>query len=147
MTHETASQAIGRSRTATTNLLRLLNLAKPVQDHLMANEISMGHARALLSLEPAMQVAIAQEIIKKGLSVRQVETLVADMAQRKQKKGKEVKKIHKDADTLRLEEDLSDYLGATVKIQSNQKGKGKLIIEFSNLDQFDGIISHFGTFD
>lgn len=147
MTHETASQAIGRSRTATTNLLRLLNLAKPVQDHLMANEISMGHARALLSLEPAMQVAIAQEIIKKGLSVRQVETLVADMAQRKQKKGKEVKKIHKDADTLRLEEDLSDYLGATVKIQSNPKGKGKLIIEFSNLDQFDGIISHFGTFD
>ena len=146
-THETASQAIGRSRTATTNLLRLLNLAKPVQDHLMANEISMGHARALLSLEPAMQVAIAQEIIKKGLSVRQVETLVADMAQRKQKKGKEVKKVRKDADTLRLEEDLSDYLGATVKIQSNQKGKGKLIIEFSNLDQFDGIISHFGSFD
>ena len=138
MTHETASQAIGRSRTATTNLLRLLNLAKPVQDHLMANEISMGHARALLSLEPA---------IKKGLSVRQVETLVADMAQRKQKKGKEVKKVRKDADTLRLEEDLSDYLGATVKIQSNQKGKGKLIIEFSNLDQFDGIISHFGSFD
>lgn len=113
----------------------------------MANEISMGHARALLSLEPAMQVAIAQEIIKKGLSVRQVETLVADMAQRKQKKGKEVKKVRKDADTLRLEEDLSDYLGATVKIQSNQKGKGKLIIEFSNLDQFDGIISHFGSFD
>ncbi len=147
MTHESASQAIGRSRTATTNLLRLLNLAKPVQDRLMANEISMGHARALLSLEPAMQVAIANEIVKKGLSVRQVETLVATMAQKKLSKGKTAKKIRKDADTLKLEEDLSNFLGATVKICSNQKGKGKLIIEFSDLDQFDGIIAHFGELD
>ena len=95
MTHETASQAIGRSRTATTNLLRLLNLAKPVQERLMANEISMGHARALLSLEPAMQVAVANEIVKKGLSVRQVETLVAGMALKKLSKGKNIKKTHK----------------------------------------------------
>ena len=147
MTHESASQAIGRSRTATTNLLRLLNLAQPVQDRLMANEISMGHARALLSLEPAMQVAIANEIVKKGLSVRQVETLVANMAQQKRKKGKVGKKTRKDADTLKLEEDLSNFLGATVKINTNQRGKGKLIIEFSNLDQFDGIIAHFGDFE
>ena len=147
MTHETASQAIGRSRTATTNLLRLLNLAKPVQDRLMANEISMGHARALLSLEPAMQVAVAQEIVKKGLSVRQVETLVAEMAQRKYKKSKDSKNQRKDADTLRLEEEISNVLGTTVKINANQKGKGKLVIEFSNLDQFDGIISYFGNFE
>lgn len=147
MTHESASQAIGRSRTATTNLLRLLNLAQPVQDRLMANEISMGHARALLSLEPAMQVAIANEIVKKGLSVRQVETLVANMAQQKLKKGKVGRKTRKDADTLKLEEDLSNFLGATVKINTNQRGKGKLIIEFSNLDQFDGIIAHFGDFE
>ena len=147
MTHESASQAIGRSRTATTNLLRLLNLAQPVQDRLMTNEISMGHARALLSLEPAMQVAIANEIVKKGLSVRQVETLVANMAQQKLKKGKVGKKTRKDADTLKLEEDLSNFLGATVKINTNQRGKGKLIIEFSNLDQFDGIIAHFGDFE
>lgn len=147
MTHETASQAIGRSRTATTNLLRLLNLAKPVQDRLMANEISMGHARALLSLEPAMQVAVAQEIVKKGLSVRQVETLVAEMAQRKSKKLKGSKNQRKDADTLRLEEEISNVLGTTVKINTNQKGKGKLVIEFSNLDQFDGIISYFGNFE
>lgn len=147
MTHESASQAIGRSRTATTNLLRLLNLVQPVQDRLMANEISMGHARALLSLEPAMQVAIANEIVKKGLSVRQVETLVANMAQQKLKKGKVGKKTRKDADTLKLEEDLSNFLGATVKINTNQRGKGKLIIEFSNLDQFDGIIAHFGDFE
>ena len=147
MTHETASQAIGRSRTATTNLLRLLNLAKPVQDRLMANEISMGHARALLSLEPAMQVAVAQEIVKKGLSVRQVETLVAEMALRKSKKLKGSKNQRKDADTLRLEEEISNVLGTTVKINTNQKGKGKLVIEFSNLDQFDGIISYFGNFE
>lgn len=147
MTHESASQAIGRSRTATTNLLRLLNLAQPVQDRLMANEISMGHARALLSLEPAMQVAIANEIVKKGLSVRQVETLVTNMAQQKLKKGKVGRKTRKDADTLKLEEDLSNFLGATVKINTNQRGKGKLIIEFSNLDQFDGIIAHFGDFE
>ena len=147
MTHETASQAIGRSRTATTNLLRLLNLAKPVQDRLMANEISMGHARALLSLEPAMQVAVAQEIVKKGLSVRQVETLVAEMAQRKSKKSKGSNNQRKDADTLRLEEEISNVLGTTVKINTNQKGKGKLVIEFSNLDQFDGIISYFGNFE
>lgn len=147
MTHETASQAIGRSRTATTNLLRLLNLAKPVQERLMANEISMGHARALLSLEPAMQVAVANEIVKKGLSVRQVETLVAGMALKKLSKGKNIKKTAKDSDTLRLEEDLSNFLGATVRIDSNKKGKGKLIIEFSDLDQFDGIIAHFGNFD
>ena len=147
MTHETASQAIGRSRTATTNLLRLLNLAKPVQERLMANEISMGHARALLSLEPAMQVAVANEIVKKGLSVRQVETLVAGMALKKLSTGKNIKKKAKDSDTLRLEEDLSNFLGATVRIDTNKKGKGKLIIEFSDLDQFDGTIAHFGNFD
>ena len=147
MTHESASQAIGRSRTATTNLLRLLNLAKPVQERLMANEISMGHARALLSLEPGMQVAVANEIVKKGLSVRQVETLVASMLMKKKKKGKEAKKNRKDSDTLRLEENLSNFFGTTVKIDTNQKGKGKLIIEFSDLDQFDGIIAHFENFE
>ena len=145
LTHESASRAIGRSRTATTNLLRLLNLAKPVQDRLMANEISMGHARALLGLEPAMQVAIAQEIVSKGLSVRQVETLVAQLGQKKEKQAVE-KKVLKDNDTLRLEEELSNVIGTTVKLNANRKGKGKLIIEFSSYDQLDGIIAHFGDF-
>lgn len=145
LTHESASRAIGRSRTATTNLLRLLNLAKPVQDRLMANEILMGHARALLGLEPAMQVAIAQEIVSKGLSVRQVETLVAQLGQKKEKQAVE-KKVLKDNDTLRLEEELSNAIGTTVKLNANRKGKGKLIIEFSSYDQLDGIIAHFGDF-
>lgn len=147
MTHEAASQAIGRSRTATSNLLRLLNLAKPVQDFLMANKISMGHARALLPLEPAMQVAVAQEVISKGLSVRQVETIVNQLETKKQKTKEAPRALKKDSDTVRLEEDLSNAIGATVKLTANRKGKGKLIIEFSNYDQLDGIIAHFGQFD
>ena len=111
----------------------------------MANEISMGHARALLGLEPAMQVAIAQEIVSKGLSVRQVETLVAQLGQKKEKQAVE-KKVLKDNDTLRLEEELSNAIGTTVKLNANRKGKGKLIIEFSSYDQLDGIIAHFGDF-
>ena len=106
----------------------------------------MGHARALLSLEPGMQVAVAQEIVKKGLSVRQVETLVAKLSLKKQKKAKANLKQRKDQDTLRMEEDLSNYLGTTVKIDATKKGKGKIIIEFEDLDQFDGILSHFENF-
>jgi ParB family chromosome partitioning protein len=146
MTHEMAAQAIGRSRTATTNLLRLLNLAKPVQDQLMANEISMGHARALLGLEPAMQVAIAQEVISKALSVRQTETLVAHLGQKKSDAPKVKAVVEKDNDWLRMEEDLSNKLGTMVTLNANKKGKGKIIIEFSNYDQLDGILAHFGEF-
>lgn len=146
MTHDQASQAIGRSRAATSNLLRLLNLAKPVQDLLMANKISMGHARALLSLEGAMQVAVAQEVISKGLSVRQVETLVGQLENKKEKKQPRIEN-KKDSDTLKLEEDIANAIGATVKLSANKKGKGKLIIEFSSYDQLDGIIAHFGQFD
>ena len=146
MTHDQASQAIGRSRAATSNLLRLLNLVKPVQDLLMANKISMGHARALLSLEGAMQVAVAQEVISKGLSVRQVETLVGQLENKKEKKQPRIEN-KKDSDTLKLEEDIANAIGATVKLSANKKGKGKLIIEFSSYDQLDGIIAHFGQFD
>lgn len=146
MTHEMAAQAIGRSRTATTNLLRLLNLAKPVQDQLMANEISMGHARALLGLEPAMQVAIAQEVISKTLSVRQTETLVAQLGQKKSDSLKSKSVVQKDADWLRMEEDLSNKLGTMVTFTANKKGKGKIVIEFANYDQLDGILAHFSEF-
>lgn len=149
MTHESAAHAIGRSRTATSNLLRLLNLAKPVQELLMDNKLSMGQARALLSLEPAMQVAVAHEIIAKGLSVRQVETLVGQLEAKKQKVKAKVaeRSSNGNNDTLRLEENLSNAIGAKVKVSANQKGKGKLVIEFSSYDQLDGIIAHFGQFD
>ncbi len=147
MTHESAAQAIGRSRAATSNLLRLLNLAKPVQELLMSNKLSMGQARALLALEPAMQVAVAQEVISKGLSVRQVETLVGQLESKKQKAKTALHTPKSDNDTVRLEENLSNAIGAKVKVSANQKGKGRLVIEFSSYDQLDGIIAHFGQFD
>ncbi len=145
MTHEAAAQAIGRSRTATSNLLRLIHLAKPVQDLLMANEISMGHARALLPLEAGMQVAIANEVVAKGLSVRQVEAMVAKLIETKTKKN-ETETVKKNADVLRLEEMLSNTIGASVHVSANRKGKGKLVIEFADLEQLDGILSYFGDF-
>lgn len=94
-----------------------------------------------------MQVAVAQEVISKGLSVRQVETLVNQLETKKQKPKEAPRALKKDSDTVRLEEDLSNAIGATVKLTANRKGKGKLIIEFSNYDQLDGIIAHFGQFD
>ncbi|TCS70721.1 chromosome segregation DNA-binding protein [Sulfuritortus calidifontis] len=138
MTHQTAAEAVGRSRTAVTNLLRLLNLAKPVQAQLMANELDMGHARALLALTHAKQTEAANEIVRRGLSVREAEHLAARLLQPKEA----IKKTStsKDRDVQRLEEGLAEKLGAKVSIHSNQKGAGKLTIEFASLDQLDGIL-------
>lgn len=140
MTHQTASEAVGRSRTAVTNLLRLLNLAAPVQDMLMHNQIDMGHARALLALEPAKQVMAAQQIVQKGLSVREAERL----ANAEQKPVKKVAKPKPNRDLLRLEEIAADRVGARVSIKQGAKGTGKLVIEYKNLDQLDGILSLMG---
>lgn len=140
MTHQTASEAVGRSRTAVTNLLRLLNLASPVQDMLMHNQIDMGHARALLALEPAKQVMAAQQIVQKGLSVREAERL----ANAEQKPVKKVAKPKPNRDLLRLEEIAADRVGARVSIKQGAKGTGKLVIEYKNLDQLDGILSLMG---
>lgn len=140
MTHQTASEAVGRSRTAVTNLLRLLNLAAPVQDMLMHNQIDMGHARALLVLEPAKQVMAAQQIVQKGLSVREAERL----ANAEQKPLKKTAKPKPNRDLLRLEEMAADRVGAKVSIKQGAKGAGKLVIEYKNLDQLDGILSLMG---
>lgn len=140
MTHQTASEAVGRSRTAVTNLLRLLNLAPPVQDMLMQNQIDMGHARALLALEPARQVMAAQQIVQKGLSVREAERL----AGAEQKPAKKSARHKPDRDLLRLEEIAADRVGAKVSIRQGAKGAGKLVIEYRNLDQLDGILSLMG---
>ena len=137
MTHQTAAESVGRSRTAVTNLLRLLNLAKPVQAQLMAGELDMGHARALLALNHAKQTEAANEIVRRGLSVREAEHLAGRMLQAKEA---EKKPVHKDRDVQRLEEGLTEKLGAKVSIHSNQKGAGKLTIEFASLDQLDGIL-------
>ena len=140
MTHQQAADAVGRSRSAATNLLRLLQLAKPAQDMLMAGDIEMGHARALLPLSKSEQGRIAALVADKGFSVRETERLVA----RQLNPPASGSKKKPDRDLLRLEEELSDRLGATVKISANRKGGGSLSIRFGSLDQLDGLLARFG---
>ena len=136
MTHQQAADAVGRSRPAASNLLRLLQLVAPVQELLMRGEIDMGHARALLPLSGALQIQLAQRVVQKGLSVRDSERLV----QHALKPPKQLAAIKPDRDVLRLQEELSDFLGAQVEIVTNKKGAGKIRIEFGDLDQLEGIL-------
>ena len=136
LTHQQAADAVGRSRPAASNLLRLLQLSTPVQTLLMSGKLDMGHARALLPLAAAQQIAVAQRIVQKGLSVREAEQLVQQILNPPAKTTE--KPV--DRDLLRLQEELSDTLGAAVAIRSNRKGAGKITIEFSGLDQLEGIL-------
>ena len=135
MTHQTAAESVGRSRVAVTNLLRLLQLAKPVQSLLMGGDLDMGHARALLPLTHAKQVDAAHEIAKRGLSVREAERLATRLLKPAAKKP-----MQRDRDVVRLEEELSERLAASVQIRANRKGAGRLTIEFGDLEQLDGIL-------
>jgi len=137
MTHQQAADAVGRSRSAASNLLRLLHLAKPVQQLLLEGKIDMGHARALLPLGKAQQAALATRIAAKGYSVREAERLV----QHELNPPKKTMPKKADRDLLRLEEELADRLGAGVSIKPGKKGAGQLTIRFSSLDQLDGILS------
>jgi ParB family chromosome partitioning protein len=141
-THEQAAQAVGRSRSAVSNLLRLLNLAKPVQTMLMAGDIDMGHARALLAVDAATQITLANQIIAKRLSVRETEKLVqqALISQSKAESGFKPGR-EKSRDILRLEEDLSDILTTQVNIKMGKKNQGQVIIDFANLDILDALIT------
>ena len=136
MTHQTASEAVGRSRSAVSNLLRLLNLAPPVHELLMQNSIDMGHARALLALSQAKQAEIAHEVVHKQLSVRETERVVQRMQNPIVKPEAKI-----DRDVLRLQEDLSDKLGTRVVLKTGKQGRGKLVIEYSSLDQLDSILN------
>ncbi len=138
MTHQQAAEAVGRSRSAATNLLRLLQLAKPAQDMLMAGDIEMGHARALLPLAKSEQGRVAALVADKGYSVRETERLVAREINPPQPKPTT---RGTDRDLQRLEEDLADAVGANVKIVANRKGVGQLVVRFSSLDQLDGLIA------
>jgi len=138
MTHQQAADAVGRSRPAASNLLRLLQLAAPVQELLLEGKLDMGHARALLSLEGAEQIQVGNRVAHKGLSVRETERLVQALLN----PPKKVEKA-KDRDLLRLEEELSDLLGAKVTVAANRKGAGKMAIEFSSLDQLDELLARF----
>ena len=139
-THEQAAQSIGRSRSATSNLLRLLNLAAPVQEMLLSGQLDMGHARSLLAVDAATQAQLGHQIVVKGLSVREAETLVA-RTQRGELGRSATKSAKRSRDIERLEEELADALGAVVKLSSDARGKGRLTILFSSLDQLDGIVT------
>jgi ParB family chromosome partitioning protein len=138
-THEQAAAAIGRSRSATSNLLRLLNLAAPVQEMLMGGRLEMGHARALLATDAATQVQLGHQIVVKGLSVREAEALVARTL-RADTGAKTGRASARSRDIERLEEELSDALGAVVRLAADARGKGRLVIQFSSLEQLDGLV-------
>ena len=137
MTHQQAADAVGRSRPAASNLLRLLHLAKPVQDLLMSGQIDMGHARALLPLAKGSQVQLAHRISAKGYSVREAERMVQHELNPPKKKAAAKTE---DRDVARLEEELADKLGDQVKIKMGAKGAGQIAIGFSSLDQLDGLL-------
>ncbi len=139
-THEQAAVSVGRSRSAVSNLLRLLNLAKPVQSMLMAGDIDMGHARALLAVDAASQITLANEIVGKRLSVREAEKLVVRHTTG-QDGAKPGSAREKSRDIARLEEELSDALATTVSIRVSARNRGELVIAFDNLDQLDGVIA------
>ena len=140
-THEQAANAVGRSRSAVSNLLRLVNLAQPVQTMLMAGDIDMGHARALLAVDAASQIALANQVIAKRLSVRETEKLVARTLEEQNAPAAAPRQKEKSGDIVRLEEELSDRLATPVVFKMGPKGKGQMIIDFADLDILDSVLA------
>ncbi|MDP3309183.1 ParB/RepB/Spo0J family partition protein [Methylotenera sp.] len=142
MTHEKAAAAVGRSRVAVSNLLRLLTLCAPVQEMLMVGKLDMGHARALVGLSGAQQIMLAEQIVQNNLSVRDVESTVKKLNVETEKPPqKHTQNISSNPDVLRLQEALSDQLGAVVSIKAGANGSGSLKISYANLDQLDEIVA------
>ena len=137
MTHQHIAEAIGKSRTTVTNLLRLMDLQPEVKKLLLSNQLEMGHARALLSVDGLKQVALANKVVKEGLTVRATERLVKDS--HAEPKVQKIKVI--DNDTLRLQDDLTAKLGAKVIIDHKENGSGKVVIAYTSLDELEGIIA------
>lgn len=141
LTHQEVAHAVGKSRATVTNLLRLIALTDEVKTLLEHGDLEMGHARALLTLEPGIQRDIGRQIVSKGLSVRQTEALV-----RNYQESKDKEKFKPDAapsaDIRRLQDSLSERLGAGVEIQHGPTGKGKLVVSYNSLDELDGILAH-----
>ncbi len=136
LTHQQIAEAVGKSRATVSNLLRLLDLAPDVKTLLGKGQLEMGHARALLGLDEAKQVEIANKVVKQGLTVRAVEKLVREQNQEKPLVAKKV-----DPDTLRLQRQLSERTGAKVEINHQENGKGKLIFSYTSLEELEGIIN------
>jgi ParB family transcriptional regulator, chromosome partitioning protein len=140
MTHQEAAEAVGRSRAATSNLLRLLNLPQSVQALLYDGKIDMGHARALLALEGRRQEDLAKRVAERGLSVRETEKLVQDILNPKPKKSSKVKT---NRDIVRFEEELSEKFGTEVEIKPGKRGAGKLVISYASHQHLDDLLSKF----
>ena len=138
LTHEEVARAIGRSRAGVTNLLRLLELAPPVQALLQEGKIDMGHARALLALSKQRQIELAHRIAQKGLSVREAERLVNQAAGPARPAHRSAARA--DADTRRLQEELSESLGASVRIKPRRGGRGSVVIDYASLDELQGLL-------
>ncbi len=143
LTHQEVADAVGKSRTAVTNFLRLINLSPEVAQMLAHGDIEMGHARALLSLTFEQQGAVARDIAAQHLNVRQAEALVRKLLSGEPSK----KQVKVDADTRSLENKLATRLGQKVNIQHTAKGKGKLVISYNSLDELDGVLHHFGELE
>lgn len=139
MTHQEAGDSVGRSRSAVSNLLRLLELSAEVRELVDARHLEMGHARALLTLEPALQAQAAREVVRKELSVRQTEQLV-----RRLKNPPVRKLVRLDPDVQHLQDKLSEKLCAKVILQYNARGKGKMVIAYNSADELEGILQQMG---
>jgi len=139
LTHQQTAEAVGRSRAAVTNLLRLLELQAETKALVDAGQLEMGHARAVLALHGQQQIDIAQKVAQQQLSVRETERLVKSLLEAGQKP---VTVFKPSPDVVKLEQTLADTLGAKVAIRYNRTGKGKLVIEYNSLDELDGILGH-----
>jgi ParB family chromosome partitioning protein len=144
LTHDAAAKAVGRSRSAVSNLLRLNGLAPPVQEYLLAGQIEMGHARALLALPVAQQSGSAARVVSDALTVRDTERLVHALLNPVAIARRDKLKRSPDADTARLENDLGERLGAVVRIEPGRRGAGRVVIRYASLEQLDGIIERLG---
>ena len=144
LTHDAAAKAVGRSRSAVSNLLRLNALAPPVQEYLLGGGLEMGHARALLALPVTQQSSAAARVVNGGLSVRETERLVNALLNPAKRAARRKAKPAYDADTARLENDIAERLGAVVHIEPGRQGAGRIVIRYSTLEQLDGIVERIG---
>lgn len=143
LTHEQVAAAIGRSRPATSNMLRLLNLAAPVQTMLLAGDIDMGHARALLAVDAATQIQLAHQVVARRLSVRETEKLASKAASGPEA-GKSTRARPVSRDTARLEESLSDQLATRVSLKANARGRGQIVIDFHGWEHCSALLEKLG---
>jgi ParB family transcriptional regulator, chromosome partitioning protein len=141
LTHDAAAAAVGRSRSAVSNLLRLTQLPKQVQGYLLAGKLDMGHARALLGLSGAQQVITAARVVAEQMSVRETEQLVRGILSPPARRKARATTAGRDADLVRLQEELAEILGARVRVDAAKTGAGRLVIEYSSLEQLDGILA------